>query len=210
MQILKLEDVVYKYKAENEIIKLNYLDYSYNTNPLLNSYPPEMSINVKEMTITIKDKYPMLGREIVDEFLLDLHIKKLIENFTTEHDNIVEIQNLTLTEPEKRKLQSRSVMFSNIIAMEGRIGQADSIIVPRYLRHVFKDLPYNVYIHDGLVDKVILFRKPEKDTHNKYIFSYTDSHYSLDEVGDFSKQYNILEIKCVKLNREKKLKRILQ
>lgn len=104
--------------------------------------------------------------------------------------------------------------MSNHISIMGRIGQAYNIIIdPIYRKLIDKKLWFNYkfFTYKGLSNKIILFKDFfHTGFYGHYKLIYSDTNYILDEIGDFDVQYHVLEIKCLKDIRTKKLKRILK
>lgn len=158
----------------------------------------------------------------VDEVILTHHIEKLVEKDYTDDMNIlrtVYFQDLYLpTYDEKETFRSKVQALNSHIMMNGRIGHATTLIIdPKFVKFFDADIhhlwsSYDFFTHKGLNNKIILAHINVSNSSEKmgYNMFHTDNYYAIEEIGDFDNLYHVLDIKCLKYDRTKKLQRILK
>lgn len=218
MQLLKLENICLKKKVDMPQIICNYLDYN-NYQGTTNSFP-SLSLGIKTKTINLKTPY--------DNNMDDKILKDLINNFLKkDYDKLDEIQRRLVKfdiydtdelykQELSRKFISKLFMLSNYIAVEGRIGPATAVISDNHssiIEHQFGfGNQYNngldFFHYSGLGNKIIIFRKTLADQPHWSVY-HTDNMYALEEIGNYSNQYHVIEIEGIKQIRLKKLNRII-
>jgi hypothetical protein len=218
MQQLKLEDICVIKKVDQPHVKCCYVDYN-TGNSISTPHVPSMSIQVKEQDIKLTKYYDKnndkILKELIDKLLEkkydgnNLTIKNLLK-FTIYDTNELYSHNIANDVP--RKFLSRILNLSNHIAMESRVGSADSIVSDNHahiLEHLHHSLSnFNMFHYHGLGNKIIIFKKPDIDRAN-WSLCHTDDYYALEEIGDYSTQYHVVEIIGLKQLRIKKMNRIL-
>jgi hypothetical protein len=217
VQLLKLENICLKKRVDMPQITCNYLDYDNYQVGTANSFP-SMSLVTKTKTINLKTPY--------DNNMDDKILKELINNLLKkDYDKLGEIQKrmvkfdiydtdeLYHKQELSRKFISKLLMLSNYIAVEGRNGPATDIISDNHssiIEHQFgfNNGGLNSFHYSGLGNKIIIFRKTLADQAHWCLF-YSDNMYALEEIGNYSNQYHVIEIEGVKQVRLKKLSRII-
>lgn len=207
MKKLELEDFVIKHKVNQDISKIHFLDNEINQNT--GSYP-EISFKINEKTIELDKEYDYT---VTDETLLNLIINNLLFKEQGENFDITVNDIENFLEIDKRKIISKLYMVSNKIAVESRIGPANSIIVDNHMfffnRLIQENMGgnFNYYYHKGLGDHIIIFKKTTKEQPHIGLF-YSNNKFTYEQVGDYSKFYKILKFEGLKQIRMKKLERI--
>ena len=208
MRKLTLDDITKIVNVKTDTVVVSYLEYVIS--PPSGNNLAEVGLKVSEKTLTLDKSYQKgMEQQILNTFINKLKVKE--EKETVERF-IIDIKDYHHIKPEEyRYAMSRPLLASNKVAIDGRIGPANHIVVdPQYINIIDQSMPNNfTYLsHKGLGDKILVFRKPEKE-HAGFIFAHNDDNYSFEEVGDWNPQYQVVKIKCDRRIREKKLKRIL-
>jgi len=175
---------------------------------------PETSVKVKEIEIKLTNEYD--ENYIFEEFVnkvTEICEPKTYNERVFEHKTIREIE----TDKEVRQLMSRMISCGSYIAVNGRIGPAQFVLVPyHYYRKLFNYITngkltnMDIIPTDLLKDKMIFGRKNKDEQSGIYLFlDEKRNKYCLKDVGNIAKhQYHILKIICLQDERRKKLKEI--
>ena len=210
MKKLELEDFVIKHKINQDMYKVHYLDNEVNQNT--GGGCEEISFKIDEKIIELDKIY---NSNYTDDKFLSIIINDLLLKKNKDFDITVnDIEKFF--EIDKRKIIAKFFMISNKIAVESRIGPANSIIFDNHM-FFFNRLQqeenmggiFNFYYHKGLGDHIIIFRKTTKEQPHIGLF-YSNDKFTYDQVGDYSKFYKILKFEGLKQIRTKKLERIIK
>ena len=211
---LKLEDICIINKVNQPEAKMYYLEFV--ETPSTDTSYPTLGLQPVEKHFVLDKKYDSNTNEtILNELIHYFHIGYNGADF--EGRFVYEFDWLEKpTETDLRKIITKIQMSSNKIAMEGRIGPANSVVfdtdyIPLFdkIDKLHGTMGFNFFHYPGLDNKVIIFRKNSQE-HANYILVHDEQLYDFQEVGDYSKQYNVLTLKCKRGLRQKKLQRILK
>lgn len=207
MNELQIDNFV-KIIETSKYVNARFIDWNitHTVNTSQSSYPSSM---LSEVTVKVDKDYN--ENVIVDEF-----IEKLIEICDTdtynervyEHKTVGEIK----SHKEMRRLVSRMVSCGNYIAMNGRVGPAQFVLVPYYYYYKLSNFSDGkiggmelipTYI---LSDTMIFGRKNDENQSGIFLFlDKSRNKYNLSDVGDAQHQYHILKITNLQDERKKKL-----
>lgn len=188
-------------------IRTSYMDFKTTSNDV-------KSIEMFEKNIIIdKDYYPELNllKEFINKVIEISNTSEYIENlavFKTKSGNY--------TKKEIRQLLSIIINCGNYIAVNGRIGPAQFVIIPnKYLEKIQMHIK-DQYLTNMLVvpthfinDIIILGRK--NSLHNPGIqgfYNKETNKYNIEVIGNAKYQYHILKITSLQDERNKKLREI--
>lgn len=210
---LKLQHIVKKYTVRQNICKIFYIDNVINNN----TFMPEISTQCHEKTIKLETPYNHNPLYNLDDVILNLFLNKINKDEKNLNIEFNDLQNISVN--EKMNFVSK-IRHAYMLIHKGTMTSPDSIIFDEkysdifynsLLEHEYFALKY--YTHNGLGNKIILFKQPEVNSSNCWCFCYTENgyqdYYALEEIGDFSKQYTVIDFKCLKDIRKKKMTRIL-
>jgi len=175
---------------------------------------PETSLKIKEIEIKLTNGYD--ENYIFEEFInkvTEICEPETYDERVFEHKTIREIE----TDKEIRQLISRMISCGSYIAVNGRIGPAQFVLVPyHYYKKLFSYITegkltnMDIIPTDLLKDKMIFGRKNKDEQSGIYLFlDEKRNKYCLKDVGNTAKhQYYILKVRCLQDERRKKIKQI--
>ena len=210
---LKLEDICRIVKTEHDKMDVMYLDYVMTTSPSPSVYPSMSSIQPMTKNFILNKIYT---NSIHDSLLYDLikNIKKKDYKGTYYEGRFYYDTEWLDNQEGIRKFISRILMLGNSVAVNGRIGPPTGIIFDPKNIKLFDKIynnynglsTFQLFSYEGLGDKIIAFREPKNDM-SSWILAHNDNLYDFQEVGDYSRQYDILSLSKLSL-RKYKLERI--
>jgi len=200
--------------TSTDILNVAFVDFHeenvVNTNT---NNSPEMSMQFNSKEIKINKDYDesVILKEFIDK-VIEISEPETYNERVYEHRTVNEIK----TDKEIRQLISRMISCGSYIAVNGRIGPAQFVLVPYfYYNNLFS------YITDGkltnmdimptnlLSDKIIFGRKNSEDQPGIFLFlDEKRNKYSLTDVGNAKYQYHILKVTSLQDERRKKLEEI--
>jgi len=224
MNKLVLTDIIKKQSVDNNIVKVCWLDFQTLPASTQNGMVATMSTQVSEKMIELTKPYPSdeFSQECLDAVILEQHIQSLLKkDYSNVDEHVAERRLMEFFDSnnrqqiEDRRFRSKVQTMSSHIAVTGRVGPATTLIIDPKQKKLFsnKDMwgAFKIFTHEGLDNKIILiYINNDKDYVGKYMLLHTDSSYILEEVGDFNKQYHVLEVNCLRGKRIEKLERILK
>jgi len=215
---LTLSDIIKKTSVNNNVVQYCFMEY----HPTVGTFPMEISPTYAK-TVELNQKYPSdpFSQQCVDEVILEQHIRKLLlKEYSDEMNDMRIIYFQDFNNPcdeESKKFRLQVQMLSNNIVCKGRIGREATLIIdPNYVKYFKNDEElwsrYNFFTHKGLNNKIILVHISVKNLYetNNFMLFHTNERYAIEEIGDFDNLYHVLDIKCLKKDRTKKLQRILK
>ncbi|NPV13301.1 MAG: hypothetical protein HPY57_16190 [Ignavibacteria bacterium] len=220
MEQLKLSDIALIHNVNQPVCQYAYIDSQFQQ-PLNNNTCPEISFIVNKKTITLtRDISKYNEDEILKDIVNQIVDKRLNTKMQFNIDDLDKLKNemcsysmSSISSSNVRKLISRVYAISNLVAIESRIGAANSIVVDNhkdifYFIEKTTLLNYSLFYHKGLGDKIIIFRKPTNDNPHWAIFNDSQK-FEYSEIGDSIKMYQVFKLEGYKQMRNKKLQRIL-
>lgn len=212
-------DILLDEKDESEwdnrhILKSEDLDVSSQYNPSQYSSvisPKIMSMNVQSKNFT---GYENLYSEVIDFLEKQTQNGKTLYNYTSSHLTFTRSNDVNKTDEENEEINSRKIitkiiMASNIIATQGRVGPGKSVLVGTNIIGKYPSLMSSID-EDGLVggmlfivepgidpDKIIVCRGGNADQPGIILITYPkDNRYFLKETNfSWHRQYCWFSIK---------------
>jgi len=203
---LELEDIIIKKEVEYPIIKYYYIEENITktTNPSV--YPSEISFNPKEKTVELNERYMDNGVFNIDSIVLKKQIDKMLEKEKTKFmlrdtdgiKTVMDFLNLM-----KWEIQMRIRRGSSNIQLIMSKNMYDR------LYYYLDSLQEKILIYD-IGTNIIMYNKPENNDQScGYRLFHTNNRYAIEEMGNYSEHFEVIEVKELNDERQKKLERII-
>jgi hypothetical protein len=182
----KIEDFINIKEIEDDNTDLIYIDFKSDGNVM----SPEAITRKIKLTKKIKDDKDIIS-EIVEKInsLSETNDTDILEKFSLKNINEKNETN------QKRKIFAKILNSSNYIAVQGRIGSGNKMLVSKenYEKYYLDELDnYDVIFED--VNDIYIFRKNDVDQPGLVMIK-NDEKYEIIDVGLYPHKY-FLKITC--------------
>jgi len=211
--LINIEQFLTIKKVDSDIVKSIFLDWenSICNNP--NTFP-ETSLKIKEIEIKLSKEYNenSILKEFIDK-VIEISEPETYNERVYEHKTIHNITSYI----DRKRLMHRMISCGNYIAVNGRIGNANFVLVPHsYYKKLYEFInergigDIQIFPTNLLTDRMIFGRKNINEQSGIYLFlDEKRNKYCLKDVGNTAKhQYHILKVRCLQDERRKKLEEI--